>query len=448
MKNEVSSDMIWNLTSLLRDVVYSRNLAFSALRLLFLKYALDNYIGATSKEDMQQCVRAQKMFALRDISNGIETVIPVMQYIDRAYGLDGVLSSHDNIDEYARELFGADRFRQKRNASEDGFRSLMEFVGGLDLEEGNEPVIGRKLVEAIISMNDRSYSRNSFSGENASDIVLSSLAKELLHVTSEDVFLDFASGVGVSTLFIAGDAQPQIVNVELSGANAAAAAMLYIMYGYQNIRILVGDSISQLVPGLSGNKVFVDPPIASRVEKSDTNIYTDSSLAVLYRVMHDYLTKDGDALVVLPANPLFQGKKQAVDLRKELVQRGMLKAVIGLPPMWYATTINTHLLLITKEEMIQPEVLFIDAAKEMKNTKIRGSQASTIPADLIKRIASTVADRDVIEGFSCLASLDEIRNNNYNLVPATYLASPGEEDSMTMEEVEAQLAELYRQLME
>ena len=448
MKNEVSSDMIWNLTSLLRDVVYSRNLAFSALRLLFLKYALDNYIGATSKEDMQQCVRAQKMFALRDISNGIETVIPVLQYIDRAYGLDSVLSSHDNIDEYARELFGTDRFRQKRNASEDGFRSLMEFVGSLDLEEGNEPIIGRKLVEAIISMNDRSFSRNSFSGENASDIVLSSLAKELLNVTSEDVFLDFASGVGVSTLFIAGDAQPQIVNVELSGANAAAAAMLYIMYGYQNIRILVGDSISQLIPGLSGNKVFVDPPIASRVEKSDTNIYTDSSLAVLYRVMHDYLSKDGDALVVLPANPLFQGKKQAVDLREELVQRGMLKAVIALPPMWYATTMNTHLLLISKKEMIQPDVLFIDATKEMKNMKNRSSQASAIPADLIKRIASTVADREVCEGFSCIASQDEIRNNNYNLVPATYVVSPGEEDNMTMEEVEAQLAELYRQLME
>ena len=448
MKNEVSSDMIWKLTSLLRDVVYSRNLAFSALRLLFLKYALDNYIGATSKEDMQQCVRAQKMFALRDISNGIETVIPVLQYIDRSYGLDGVLSSHENIDEYARELFGADRFRQKRNASEDGFRSLMEFVGGLDLEEGNEPVIGRKLVEAIISMNDRSYSRNSFSGENASDIVLSSLAKELLHVTSEDVFLDFASGVGVSTLFIAGDAQPQIINVEISGANAAAAAMLYIMYGYQNIRILIGDSISDLIPGLSGNKVFVDPPIASRVEKSNTNIYTDSSLAVLYRVMHDYLTKDGDALVVLPANPLFQGKKQAVDLREELVQRGMLRAVIALPPMWYATTMNTHLLLISKKEMIQPDVLFIDATKEMKNTKNRSSQASAIPADLIKRIALTVADCEVCDGFSCIASLDEIRNNNYNLVPATYIASPGEEDSMTMEEVEAQLAELYRQLME
>ncbi len=448
MKNEVSSDMIWKLTSLLRDVVYSRNLAFSALRLLFLKYALDNYIGATSKEDMQQCVRAQKMFALRDISNGIETVIPVLQYIDRSYGLDGVLSSHENIDEYARELFGADRFRQKRNASADGFRSLMEFVGGLDLEEGNEPIIGRKLVKAIISMNDRSYSRNSFSGENASDIVLSSLAKELLNVTSEDVFLDFASGVGVSTLFIAGDAQPQIVNVELSGANAAAAAMLYIMYGYQNIRILVGDSISQLVLGLSGNKVFVDPPIASRVEKSDTNIYTDSSLAVLYRVMHDYLTKDGDALVVLPANPLFQGKKQAVDLREELVQRGMLRAVIALPPMWYATTMNTHLLLISKKEMIQPDVLFIDATKEMKNTKNRSSQASAIPADLIKRIALTVADCEVCDGFSCIASLDEIRNNNYNLVPATYIASPGEEDNMTMEEVEAQLAELYRQLME
>lgn len=448
MKNEFNSEIVWDLASLLRGVVYSRNLAFSALRLIFLKYALDNYIGASSKEDMQQCVRAQKMFAMRDISNGIDTVIPVMQYIDKAYGLVDVLSGAANIDEYARELFGTDRFRQKRNATEDGFRSLMEFVGGLDLEEGNEPVIGRKLVESIIAMIDKYSYRNSYAGENVTDTVLSSLAKDILSVSSEDAFLDFTSGAGVSTLIIAGDAQPQIVNVELSGANAAAAAMLYIMYGYQNIRILVGDSISQLVPGLSGNKVFVDPPIASRVEKSDTNIYTDSSLAVLYRVMHDYLTKDGDALVVLPANPLFQGKKQAVDLREELVQRGMLRAVIALPPMWYATTMNTHLLLISKKEMIQPDVLFIDATKEMKNTKNRSSQASAIPADLIKRIALTVADCEVCDGFSCIASLDEIRNNNYNLVPATYIASPGEEDNMTMEEVEAQLAELYRQLME
>ena len=184
MKTEDSKKTILELMDRLRDVVYSRNLAFSALRLIFLKYALDNYIGATGKEEMQQCVRAQKMFALRDVSNGIETVIPVMQYIDRAYGLDGVLSGTDNINEYARELFGADRLRQKKNTSEDGFRALIECVGSLDLEEGNLPVIGKSLVDAMIEVIGANFERNSFSGEYVTNVSVSTLSrrKRALHI--------------------------------------------------------------------------------------------------------------------------------------------------------------------------------------------------------------------------------------------------------------------------
>ena len=448
MKIEDSKKMILELMDRLRSVVYSRNLAFSALRLIFLKYALDNYIGANGKEEMQQCVRAQKMFALRDVSNGIETVIPVMQYIDRAYGLDGVLSGAGNIDEYARELFGADRLRQKKNTSEDGFRSLMESVGSLDLEEGNLPVIGKSLVDAMIEVIESNFERNSYSGEYVTNVSVSTLAKELLQLGPDDTFVDFTSGAGVSTLLITGDARPSIANVEINGANAAAAAMLYIMYGYREIRILVGDSISRQIPELRGNKLFVDPPLMGRVERSETNDYTDTSLAVLNRVMHDYLTRDGEAIVVLPSNPLFQGKKQAVGLREELVQLGMVKAVISLPPMWYATSVNTNLLLISKKEMPLSEVLFIDASREMKGTKGRSGQANTLSSELIEKICSAVNKRASIEGFSCFVHQNEIREKDYNLVPATYIIAPTEEDRITIEEVNAQLSDLYRQLLQ
>ena len=447
MKIEDSKKMIWELMDRLRGVVYSRNLAFSALRLIFLKYALDNYIGANGKEEMQQCVRAQKMFALRDVSNGIETVIPVLQYIDRAYGLDGVLSGTDNIDEYARELFGADRLRQKKNTSEDGFRSLMEYVGSLDLEEGNLPVIGKSLVDGMIEVIESNFERNSYSGEYVTNVSVSTLAKELLRVASDDTFVDFASGAGVSTLLITGDTRPTIANVEVNGANAAAAAMLYIMYGYKEIHILVGDSISRQIPDLRGNKLFVDPPLMGRVDRSETNDYTDTSLAVLNRVMHDYLTWDGEAIVVLPGNPLFQGKKQTVGLREELVQLGMVKAVISLPPMWYATSVNTNLVFISKKEMPHSEVLFIDAAREVKGTRGKSGQTSSLSSELINKIVSTVFDRTEINGFSFIVHQNEIREKDYNLVPATYVTAPTEEDSITMEEVDSQLAELYRQLM-
>ena len=448
MKIEDSRRIIWDLMERLRGVVYSRNPVFSALRLVFLKYAVDNSIGASNKEDMQQCIRAQKMFAMRDVSNGIETVIPVLRYIDSAYGLDAVLASPANIDEYARELFGADRLRQKRNASDEGFRSLMEYVGSLDLEEDQDSAIGRSLVDALISMLESNSERNSFAGENVTNNSVSLLAKALLRVAHDDSFLDFASGAGVSTLLITREALPAITNVELNGVNAAAAAMLYIMYGYQNIRILVCDSISDRIPDIAGNKLFVDPPLAGKVEKSETNEYSDMSLATLKRVIRDYLTRDGEAVVIVPSGTLFQGKKQAVDIRTELVQLGMVKAVISLPPMWYATSVNTNLLFISKKDMPRAEVLFVDATREMKNAKARSGAAAVISSELIGKIASVVADREEILGFSRLVHQNEIRSKDFNLVPSSYITLPSEEDTMTMEEVNARLAELYRQLMQ
>ena len=448
MKIEDSRRIIWDLMERLRGVVYSRNPVFSALRLVFLKYAVDNSIGASNKEDMQQCIRAQKMFAMRDVSNGIETVIPVLRYIDSAYGLDAVLASPANIDEYARELFGADRLRQKRNASDEGFRSLMEYVGSLDLEEDQDSAIGRSMVDALISMLESNSERNSFAGENVTNNSVSLLAKALLRVAHDDSFLDFASGAGVSTLLMTREALPAITNVELNGVNAAAAAMLYIMYGYQNIRIFVRDSISDRIPDIAGNKLFVDPPLAGKVEKSETNEYSDMSLATLKRVIRDYLTRDGEAVVIVPSGTLFQGKKQAVDIRTELVQLGMVKAVISLPPMWYATSVNTNLLFISKKDMPRAEVLFVDATREMKNAKARSGAAAVISSELIGKIASVVADRKEISGFSRLVHQNEIRSKDFNLVPSSYITLPSEEDTMTMEEVNARLAELYRQLMQ
>ena len=53
----------------------------------------------------------------------------------------------------------------------------------------------------------------------------------------------------------------------------------------------------------------------------------------------------------------------------------------------------------------------------------------------------------MIDGFSFIVHQNEIRKKDYNLVPATYVTAPAEEDSITMEEVNSQLAELFRQLL-
>ncbi len=177
MTKDTCKENIWELANLLRSAVYSRNIAFSVLRLLFLKYALDNCTGAKTVEDMQACLKAQRMFARKDVEDGISTIIPVLNYIDRAYQID-VLSGERIVDEYARELFGADRMTQKKNATESSFKSVIEFLGEMDLEEkDSERSLGKLLVREITELIQTGTDRNAFTGEFTTGNDLNRLAK-------------------------------------------------------------------------------------------------------------------------------------------------------------------------------------------------------------------------------------------------------------------------------
>ena len=48
MNNMEIKDIIWSLMNSIRGIIYSRNPALSAIRLLFLKYVIDNNVGVTS----------------------------------------------------------------------------------------------------------------------------------------------------------------------------------------------------------------------------------------------------------------------------------------------------------------------------------------------------------------------------------------------------------------
>lgn len=431
-------------------VLYSRNTEFALVRLLFLKYAVDNYVGATSVENMQMCARAQKMFAMKDIENGIETIVPVLQYIDAAYGLTEVLSSIENIEGYACELFGDDKNRQKKNVFSENFKAVMDILGALDLEEKNKDnSLGEALVDALIENITANSNRNSYSSEYTTRTNLSKLAGKLLNVQSDDVFCDFASGTGLSTIEITKHAMPQIINVDINRSAIAISAMLYIMSGYHHVNISSKDSFTKKIEGLCGNKIFVDGPIASKLKKTDDNEYIDSSSAIINRVLHDYLSDSEDAMAVitLPSSPLFASKNPTLALREELVSLGLVKAVIALPPLWRGTAVGTNLLVITRKP--QPKVLFINAAETPVKTvnKLDIAGETLLPEDKIDLIAATVAKPESIVGFSKVATFEEIKGKNFNLIPATYVEVKREADDITVAEIDAKLAELYAELM-
>lgn len=450
MNNKINfKNIIWKIENELRGVLLYKNIEFAVVRLLFLKYAVDNYIGATSVENMQLCAKAQKMFALKDIENGVDTIIPVLRYIDEAYNLDNILSGSENIEEYARVLFGEDISRQKKNVVTSDFKGVLDTLGSLDLEEKEKTnSVGKELVEALLETISINSTRSSYSNEYTTRQNLSKLAGKILDVKSDDVFCDFASGVGLSTIEITKETMPKIINADLNNTAVAISAMLYIMLGYKDFKIFNENTLTTTNIEVHGDKVFVDGPLASKIEKTEYNEYNDSTLAIINKVLNDALSNTEDALAVItvPSSPLFTTKRQTVELREKMLTSGMLKAVIALPPMWRGTNVGTNLLVFSREK--NSNAVFVNAADVKVSQKDRNEVTgeALLPSDKIDCIADAVNNSKTIAGFSRVISYADI-NNDFNLVPANYIQAEKEEETITLEELDNQIAELYKKLL-
>ena len=442
-KNELTI-IIKELLGRLRFVIFSKDISFSVARLLFLKYAVDNSIRAYDIDSMQIYARAQKMFSMRDVETGIDAVVPVLQFIDHEYGLDRILSSQENIDFYASELFGIDIKRQRKNATLTGFRDVMSILGSVDLEEdGTDHECGKAIVDALIDTIVVNSYRSAFTSEYATKESISKLAKELLSVKPTDTFCDFTSGIGMSTLYITKDAMPQVSNAEINRTTAAISAMLYIMYGYEKIELICTDSLSDQIPEIAGNKIFVDPPISVRLEKNHINKFADSSAAALHRLVFNYLdqTEDSIGIMTTPTSLLFQSKPAVVELRSEIVDSGILKAVIALPPLWGGTSMGTNIIVISRKST--PYTVFVNAATATN----KRDNGIIIADDIIARIMTAINQEIAIEGFSDVVENSVIKSKGYNLVPANYVSERKKQDDITLAEIDEKLNDLYRQLM-
>ena len=226
--------------------------------------------------------------------------------------------------------------------------------------------------------------------------------------------------------------------------------MLYIMSGIKNFKVHCTDSLSYVTPDVYGDKIFVDAPLGMMLKKTEENEHSDSSSAVISRTINDYLSDQKDSLAVLtmPPSTLFQSKRVAI-LRKELIEKGFVKAVVALPPMWRGTIVGTNLLVISRE--FNDNIVFINAANASVSSKARQidiSGESLLPADKIDLIVDAINNKRVIEGFSNVICADVIRELDYNLVPLNYIPAKEEQVTITLAEIDAQLEKLYRQLMD
>lgn len=138
---------------------------------------------------------------------------------------------------------------------------------------------------------------------------------------------------------------------------------------------------------------------------------TKADYAFIQHMLY-HLADDGIMIVVAPHGVLFRSAAEGV-IREYIVNDlNCLDAVIGLPAnMFYSTNIPTCIMIFKKNRSLDDDVLFIDASKEFNNTKL----INHLRKNDISKIVETYKNRIERNRYSYRASLEEIKENDYNL---------------------------------
>lgn len=119
----------------------------------------------------------------------------------------------------------------------------------------------------------------------------------------------------------------------------------------------------------------------------------------------------GDTVTaIIPHGVLFRGAKEG-KVRKLLIERNLLDAVIGLPENMFLNTGIPVAILVFNRKKTDDTVLFVDASRDFE----KQGKINIMTDEQINKLIKTVIMRQVVDKYSHLATFEEIENNDFNL---------------------------------
>lgn len=174
--------------------------------------------------------------------------------------------------------------------------------------------------------------------------------------------------------------------------------------------------------GLSG-----DP--YQRFESFGTPPGKQGDYAYLLHIIRS-LKSTGRGACILPHGVLFRGNAEA-EIRKSLVRRGLIQAIIGLPPnLFYGTGIPACILVIDKAGAAARKGIFmIDAAQGYTKD---GPKNRLRERDIHRIVDAFTTLADSNPRYARMVVLEEIEKNNFNLNLPRYIDSstPGDQQDI------------------
>lgn len=186
----------------------------------------------------------------------------------------------------------------------------------------------------------------------------------------------------------------------------------------------------------------------------------NANYAWIQHMIH-HLSPTGTAGFVLANGSLSSNTSGEGEIRKKLIEKGLVDCIVAMPPqLFYTTQIPVCLWFVARDRHNHKlrdrhdEILFIDARK--MGTMISRKNRELTDED-VKKISNTYhswrnkeGEYEDIKGYSKSAKIEEVEKNGFVLTPGRYVGSDyvEEDDEVFEEKMKRLTAELSEQFKE
>jgi len=245
--------------------------------------------------------------------------------------------------------------------------------------------------------------------------------------------------------------------------SSAIARMNMFLHGIEDFEILRGDTLrSPAFFEADGLKTFdcviANPPFSLKnwgAENWANDPYGRNIAGVppkgngdMAWVQHmvKSMNSTGRMTVVLPHGALFR-KGAEGKIRKVLLEQDLLEAVLGLGPnVFYGTQLAACVMVFKQNKAVNRKgnVLFIDASDQIRV----GRAQNFLEPEHVQQIHNWYCDYQDVENYVKVASMEELKENDFNLNIPLYVEKIIEDNLPTVEEAMVDLKQAWQASLE
>ncbi len=437
---------LWQSCDELRGGMDASQYKDYVLTLLFMKYVSDK---AASKQgsliDVPPGASFADMVALKGDKEIGDRINKIIARLAEANDLKGVIDQADFNDE---GKLGSGKEMQDR------LSKLVAIFDGLDFRSNRAE--GDDLLGDAYEYLMRHFATESgkskgqfYTPAEVSRIMAQVIGIERTGELPEPTVYDPTCGSGsllIKAADEAGTPRLAIYGQEMDVATWALARMNMILHGHPTAELWRGNTLAApYFKNRDGSlKTFdfavANPPFSAKAWASGLNPEHDAFGRFAYGIPPakngDYafllhliasLKSGGKGAIILPHGVLFRGNKEA-DIRKNLVQRGLIKGIIGLPAnLFYGTGIPACILVIDKAHaQARTGIFMVDASKGF----LKDGNKNRLRAQDIHKIVDVFTRQLELPRYSRMVPVSEIASpaNDYNLNLPRYIDASEPED--------------------